>query len=131
MVGEGLAISSPLQCGVTLLLVWVPVDKSCAVHLHARSDITPQSGRATTGFKFWWFGALQLCAKTYVVIHVSMTKAADNMYTATAGGHTETKYLLAVVKLAPLCILTLCFCSLQYQVLSDLITCKLGNITYP
>lgn len=47
--------------------------------------MTPQSGRATTRFKFWWFWALQLCEKTYC------GQSADNMYTVTAGENTETK----------------------------------------
>lgn len=65
VIGEGLAIFTPLQRGVTLLLFWVPEEESRAVQYHRGSHIPPESGQIPIWFKLWGFGALGLCAKTY------------------------------------------------------------------
>lgn len=65
VIGEGLAIFTPLQCGVTLPLVWIQEEESSAVQLCGGSHILPESGHTPIRFKLWGFAALGLCVKTY------------------------------------------------------------------
>lgn len=65
MIGEGLAIFSPLQRGVTLLLAWLQVEESSAVQYRGGSHTPRESAQTPIRFKHWGFGALGLCVKTY------------------------------------------------------------------
>lgn len=65
VIGEGLAIFTPLQRGVTLLLSWIPGEDNSAVQFDRGSHIPPEADQASIRSKFWCFGALGLCVKTY------------------------------------------------------------------
>lgn len=64
VIGEGLAVSRPLQRGVTLLLSRLPGEESSAVQHRCGSHITRECGRVPVRFKHGGFGALGLCVKT-------------------------------------------------------------------
>lgn len=65
VVGEGLSVFTPLQRGVTLLFRQVQAEESSAVQFHTGSHIPPDFGRTLIRLKFWRFGALRPCVKTY------------------------------------------------------------------
>lgn len=73
VIGEGLAIFTPLQRGVTLLLSWVP-EESSAVQFHRGSHGPPESGQVSIRFKLWGFGAMGLCVKTFHCYLCSLRK---------------------------------------------------------
>lgn len=73
VVVEELAIFTPLQRGVTLLLLRLPVEESGAVQCHRGSHIPRESGRTPRGFERWGSGALGLCEKDTLLLSVWAT----------------------------------------------------------
>lgn len=65
VIGEGSAIFTPLQRGVTVLVGLVPLEESGAVQCHGAFHVPPEFARDPIRLKFWGFGALRLCGKTY------------------------------------------------------------------
>lgn len=83
-------------------LIWVPEEESGAVQLHRGSHFNPQCVWASVRLKFWRLGALRLCVTTYhgylkelQTIEAFMRGFQGQAMTAAAGGHAETKRLLA------------------------------------
>lgn len=105
VIVEELAVFAPLQRGVTLLLLRVPVEESGAVQCHRGSHIPREFGETPRGFEHWGSGALGLCEKDTLLLSAA---APDNgglhvhcQVQLAPEGHVEIKCLHAGVQLAP------------------------------